>query len=136
MVNRMPEKTAPKPSRMAGHVTTCPDCRKSTLAWTDALQASVPTPGQLVILKGLTGHKCSNCGLETLDLASAAALEREQAHAVPANYEVAVVRQHDRRGVFLTKDLVRLTHADEASTALITPIDENHLLIELKKGDA
>ncbi len=121
---------------MPGHVMACPDCRKRTLAWTDALQETIPVPGRLVIIKGLTGHKCTNCGLETLDLASAAAVERERAGAIPANFEVAVVKQHDRRGVFLTKDLVRITHADKAATALITPIDDTHLLVQLKKqGD-
>lgn len=120
---------------MPGHVSTCPDCRKRTLAWTDTLQESIPVPGRLVILKGLTGHKCSSCGLEALDLTSAAAVERERGSAIPANYEVAVVRQHGRRGVFLTKDLVRLTHAEQASTALITPIDRDHLLVQLKRKD-
>lgn len=118
---------------MPDHVAQCPTCHKRTLAWTDALQESIPVPGRLVILRGLTGHRCTHCGLQTLDLSSAAAAERERAGAIPANYEVVVVRQHDRRGLLLTKDLVRLTHADEAKTALITPIDEDHLLIQLKK---
>ncbi len=118
---------------MRGHVTKCPTCKNRTLAWSDALQETIPSPGRLVIIKGLTGHNCSNCGLQTLDLASAASVEHEQSAAVPANYEVAVVRQRDRRGVFLTKDLVRLTHANDANTAIITPLDGNKMLVELKR---
>lgn len=118
---------------MPGHVTTCPDCRKRTFAWTDSLQESIAAPGRLVIVKGLTGHRCSNCGLTSLDLASASEAERERAAAVPANYEVAVVRQHDRRGLFFTKDLTRLTGADDVQRALITPIDRDHLLVQLKR---
>lgn len=120
-------------SHMPGHLTTCPECRRRTFAWTDSLQESVPVPGRLVIVKGLTGHRCSNCGLTSLDLASAAEVERERAASVIANYEVAVVRQHGRRGLFFTKDLTRLTGAEDVRRALITPIDRDHLLVQLKR---
>lgn len=118
---------------MPGHVVECSECHHRTLEWRETLQETLATPGRLVILKGLAGHRCSNCGLQMLDLASAADVERERAGAVPANYMVALVRQRDRRGLFLTKDLARLTQADTAESVLITPLDGDHLLVELRR---
>lgn len=118
-----------------GHVMQCPECGKRTFAWSDRLREPIATPGRLVLVTGLTGHVCRNCGARGLDMASALEVEAEREAAVPANYEVAVTRQRDRRAVFFPKDLVRIMDADEADKARLTPIDRNRMLIELVRDE-
>ena len=125
-----------KRTQMPGHVIKCPDCGKKTFAWSDQLSESLATPGRLVIIKGLTGHRCSSCGARALDMASALDVEKAAMAETPADYEVAVTRQRDRRAVFFPKDILRRTIAGEAKTAFITPIDDVSLLVRLVRTKA
>lgn len=123
----------PRPSQDPGKPLACPDCGRKTLLWSNALSAVVAKRQQALALRRLTGFRCASCQVELLDYASEVEVERERQDALVANYEVSLSKLGSRRAILLNKDLMRIAEPDDVQGVVVTPMDRDHWLVELRR---
>jgi len=110
----------------------CPVCNQPTVDYSDDLVYESYRTGERVVITGLTGMRCRNCGDQGYDLRSSGIIERVLEERVPGGYECTITTLGgERLGIYLPKDVVREMDIEPKQKAIIKLLTRHRMLIEV-----
>ena len=110
----------------------CPSCNQPTMDFADNLVHDVYGTGERVVIAGLAGTRCRNCGEQDYDLKSSGIIERVLGDRVPGGYECTVTTLGgERLGIYLPKDVVREMDFKPRQKAIIKLLSRRRMVVEV-----
>lgn len=121
---------------LGGPPIRCPTCREEAMVASHDLVYQEPRPGLLLVVGGLSGYRCTECGNTGFDSRSVQLIEQHRNARPTANYEASVSRVGGSGiGVYFPKDLQRVMGIHAGQRAHITPMSDHTMLVELLEPD-
>jgi len=111
---------------------TCPTCEQPTMDYAENMIHEIYRTGERVVIAGLTGMRCRNCGDQGYDLKSSGIIERVLDERVPGGYECTITTLGGQRlGIYLPKDVVREMDIAPKQKAVIKLLTRRRMVIEV-----
>lgn len=110
----------------------CSVCNQPTVDYADDLVYESYHTGGHVVITGLTGMRCRNCGDQGYDLRSSGIIERVLDERVPGGYECTITTLGgERLGIYLPKDVVREMDIEPKQKAIIKLLSRHRMVVEV-----
>ncbi len=113
----------------------CPSCGNADMSYADDLTFEVVLAGERIVIPNLTGLKCSKCGEVAFDANSTKIIENYTAGKPAGGYECKVSTLGGGKiGVYFPKDVLRVMKISKYDKAILTPLSNRKMIIELKSS--
>ena len=115
----------------------CPSCGNSTMSYAGDLTFDVTLTGERIVIPNLTGLKCSKCGEVAFDANSTKIIEKYTADKPVGGYEFKVSTVGGGKiGMYFPKDVLRVMKISRSDKAILTPLSNRKMVIELLNSTA
>lgn len=110
----------------------CPSCGTASMSYADDLTFEVVLAGERIVIPNLTGLKCSKCGEVAFDANSTEIIENYTAGKPVGGYECRVSTVGGGKvGMYFPKDVLRVMKISKSDKAILTPLSNRKMMIEL-----
>ncbi|VVB88695.1 Uncharacterised protein [uncultured archaeon] len=115
----------------------CPSCGNSTMSYANDLTFDVTLTGERIVIPNLTGLKCSKCSEEAFDANSTKIIEKYTIDKSVGGYELKVSTVGGGKiGMYFPKDVLRVMKISKSDKAILTPLSNRKMIIELLNSTA
>lgn len=115
----------------------CPSCGNNAMSYADDLTFDVTLSGERIVIPNLTGLKCSRCGEVAFDANSTDIIEKYTADKPAGGYELKISTVGGGKiGLYLPKDVLRVMKISKNDKAILTPLSNRKMIIELLNSTA
>lgn len=115
----------------------CPSCGTASMSYADELTFEVVLAGERIVIPNLTGLKCSKCGEAAFDANSTKIIENYTAGKPVGGYELKVSTVGGGKiGMYFPKDVLRVMKISKSDRAILTPLSNRKMMIELVNSTA
>ncbi|VVB89436.1 Uncharacterised protein [uncultured archaeon] len=115
----------------------CPSCGNSTMNYADDLTFEVVLAGERIVIPNLTGLKCSKCGEVAFDANSTKIIEKYTTGKPTGGYELKISTVGGGKiGMYFPKDVLRVMKISKSEKAILTPLSNRKMVIELLNSTA
>lgn len=115
----------------------CPSCGNSTMSYADDLTFDVTLTGERIVIPNLTGLKCIRCSDEAFDANSTKIIEHYTAGKPVGGYECKVSTVGGGKiGMYFPRDVLRVMKVSKSDKAILTPLSNRKMVIELLNSTA
>jgi YgiT-type zinc finger domain-containing protein len=115
----------------------CPSCGTAGMSYSDDLTFEVILAGERIVIPNLTGLKCSKCGEVAFDANSTKIIEKYTACKPAGGYELKVSTVGGGKiGMYFPKDVLRVMKISKSDKAILTPLSNRKMVIELLNSSA
>jgi YgiT-type zinc finger domain-containing protein len=115
----------------------CPSCGTTSMSYSDDLTFEVILAGERIVIPNLTGLKCSKCGEVAFDTNSTKIIEKYTSGKPVGGYELKVSTVGGGKiGMYFPKDVLRVMKISKSDKAILTPLSNRKMVIELLNSTA
>ncbi len=115
----------------------CPSCGNNTMSYVDDLIFDVTLTGERIVIPNLTGLKCIRCNEEAFDSKSTKIIENYTSGKPIGGYECKVSTVGGGKiGMYFPKDILRIMKISKNNKAVLTPVSNRKMVIELLNSTA
>ncbi len=115
----------------------CPSCGTASMSYADDLMFEVVLAGERIVISNLIGLKCSKCGEVAFDANSTKIIEHYTAGKPVGGYECKVSTVGGGKiGMYFPKDVLRVMKVSKSDRAILTPLSNRKMVVELLNSTA
>ncbi len=115
----------------------CPSCGNNTMSYSDDLTFEVVLADERIIIPNLTSLKCSKCGEVAFDASSTKIIKKYTTGKPTEGYELKISTVGGGKiGMYFPKDVLRVMKISKSEKAILTPLSNRKMIIELLNSTA